>query len=208
MPQPRSANTRNSRSVNGIKPDCARPPGETAIRFVPLIAAGLICLVLTGVSASAAPRGHAPERSPQLHYFIEFRAREGGILGHTFIVYGRTDRRGFVAEAHYAGIYPVGEFSESLILPVLVVPGRVLSKVEESKFHVTGFYRRWLSAAEYARVKAAVRRLKTERRWWQFFIYNCNSFVAEIATTLGMRTPFPLEEPSVFLARLRAINED
>jgi hypothetical protein len=137
---------------------------------------------------------------------MEFRARTGGFLGHTFVVYGRTDDRGRPLDQNQAGIYPVGEFSESPILPLLFVPGDVTYKREDPKDTLTALYRRRLNAAQFAHLKAVVRRLHARRTVWQFVFYNCNSFAAEVARNMGFTTPSTLDVPRNFVDGLRILN--
>lgn len=172
------------------------------MRFRARLIAGFVwpLLVLTVWLAAPPPALASP------HYFIEFRARNGGVLGHTFVVYGATDERGRVTERDQAGIYPVGAFSESLILPILLVRGNVTFK-KENGYALTARYRRTLSSAQYARLKRTVMRLRAQRKQWQFVLYNCNDFVAEVARSLGLRTPSTLEEPHHFVNNLYFLNE-
>jgi hypothetical protein len=163
-----------------------------------LIVAALACLA-PGVAASQAPEA--------TRYFVDIRARGGGILGHTFVVYGRTDTRGRVLELHHAGLYPQDAYSESPLLPLLVVPGHVSHAKENSPHEPQiAIYRRRLSAAEYARLQLTVRQLQGMRPAWNFLFYNCNDFVADIAHSVGLRTPPGLQPPEDFVRGIAMLN--
>ena len=79
-----------------------------------LMAAALALLM--PVAADAASR-----------YVVEFRARDGGVFGHTYVAYGPVDRDGRLRHPHYVGFYPSGILSQTALLAVLVTPVRSLT---------------------------------------------------------------------------------
>jgi len=175
------------------------------MRSAPRLAAGLICIALTtaAVAQPAPPRFDAPARE---HYFLEFRARGGGVLGHTFVVYGRKDGAGRTVEEYHAGLNPHDAWGESPVLAVALVQGEVTFKREDPRKPVVAVYRRKLNAAEYAHLKLTVRRLKHVERRWHMWFYNCNDFAGQIAREMGMVAPLPWALPATFVNALRAIN--
>jgi hypothetical protein len=56
-------------------------------------------------------------------YFVEFRAAEIGVYGHSYIAYGRLNRRGRRTEVHYADLHPEGGFSGLALGHVVPVAG-------------------------------------------------------------------------------------
>ena len=167
------------------------------MRSAPLLVACIIGLALTAV-ASAQPARES--------YFLDFRARGGGVLGHTFIVYGRMDERGRITQAHHASFYPDEAFDETPALSVALVRGYVTAKKEDSKKPTLAIYRRKLSAAEYDHLQLTIHRLKATQRLWHMWFNNCNDFAAQVAREMGMVVPLPWMLPTGFVHTLRAIN--
>jgi hypothetical protein len=166
------------------------------MRPAPLLVA-LSCLVaaLSSAHAQDAP----PARSG---YFIDFRARPGALWGHTFIVYGSTDGR----EVHRAGIYP-DDGQQGLIFGTFVpVPATVRTVRDDLTETPSAIYRRSLSAADYARLKSTVARLRASERLWQMLMYNCNDFAQDVAHTLGLATPPSILVPNAWVRALKAMN--
>jgi hypothetical protein len=175
-------------------------------------------LLLVGAAASwllVSPVNPAVARDPSLiysraralapgSYFIDFRARPSGYIGHTYIVYGRLDADGGVAELHYAGLIPEHDAWEGLFVPIEATVRRYK---DDLKYLPTAIYRRRLNPAEYQRVASRVRYMQaTEHRWHAIF-QNCNSFAIDIADVLGLGRPPSLLPPSVWVGMLRAFNE-
>ena len=173
-----------------------------AIRALGFAAAGslLLLAVLTGSRAVAGA-----QRAASSHrYFIEFRSRPSTYIGHTYIVYGRTDASGRILDMRYAGFIPEVDALQALIVPVL---GAVKKYEDDVLLKPDTIYGRSLTAAEYAAVVRAVRILKQSQRKWHPIFQNCNDFGIGIAEALGMRRPPSLMPPSVWVATLRMLNE-
>ena len=167
--------------------------------------ASLLFAVLTGLALAApAAAQDAARRGP---YFVEFRARAGGVLGHTFIIYGRVDGRGRELERRYAGLYPRETWEPALMSlgPLVVAPAYIGSDPKDRELPPTVTYRVSLSAGEFARMTGTVQRLQTKPRWNLIF-HNCNDFVAQVAQSIGMWTPPSLVSPAVYVRSLRAMN--
>jgi hypothetical protein len=174
------------------------------MRSAPLLMAGLACLALT--AAAAAQQAPRPEPADRSHYFLDFRARGGGILGHTFIVYGRMNGSGRVLEQHTAGLNPADAYNDSPILAVALVPGHISFKPEDPKKPLTAVYRRRLNAAEYRHLHLTVRRLQATHRRWHMTFYNCNDFAAQVAREMGMVAPLTWALPNTFVRALHSLN--
>ena len=137
-------------------------------------------------------------------YFIDFRARPSGYIGHTFIVYGRLDSGGRVAELHYAGLIPEHNALEGLFVPIQAT---VRKYRDDTRFVPTTIYRRQLNALEYQRVTNTVRRMKATEHHWHAVFQNCNSFAIDVADVLGLARPPSLLPPSVWVGMLQRLNE-
>ena len=171
----------------------------------------LQCLlgVLALAAATATPAGAEYRRAgapPPGTYVIDFRARPGGVFGHTYVVYGRVDARGRLMRPRYAGLYPGGPFSQTALLALLAVPGKVTVRSIDHKRMPKMIYRRRLSPAAYARLARAVRSRKRTPQVWDLLLNNCNSFAADVATAIGLRTPPTIEFPDDFVRDLYVMN--
>ncbi len=162
----------------------------------------LIAMLATG-RASAEPviaqGGGGGER-----YFIEFRARPGPFIGHTYVAYGRTDADGRILGQHSAGLLPDGDAVLGLFV---AVPGSVRSDRNDLRYRPNNIYRRPLNPAEYARVLRAVDLLRRHEREWHLIFQNCNDFGIVLAEALGLRRPPSLMPPSTWVGMLRTLNE-
>lgn len=137
-------------------------------------------------------------------YFVEFRARPSGDIGHNYIVYGRFDGNGRMAERHYAGLIPDVSGWHGLIRPI---HARVGASAEDIHTPPLARYRRMLRADEYALLQAKVRRMRATVHRWHAMFFNCNDFSIAIADALGLRRPPNLMPPQAWVLGLRALNE-
>ena len=156
-----------------------------------LIAALAIALLMPAASAAAASR-----------YVVEFRARDGGVFGPTYVAYGMTDRDGRLRRPHYAGFYPSGALSRTALLAVLVTPAKVGSEPWDYTKHTEMVYRRTLTPRNYARLVREVSDLSRTRPFWHLIFYNCNSFAADVARWMGLQVPSTLQVPKDFVQQL------
>jgi len=182
-----------------------------ALRFR-LSAIALCLLALTfavGDAASAAPfslwrKTGVPHGRT---YFVDFRARNGSLTGHTFIVFGRLTPDGRLISIQNADVYPVDPETGSVVGTFAPVRGEVRVREGDSKRHAFITYRRYLSAEEFARLLAAVRHERVVDRQWSLLLFNCNDFAINIARALGLRTPPSLLLPTTFVATMRVQNK-
>ena len=176
-----------------------------------LSAIAACCLALTlvaGDAASAAPfsfwrqTGVPSGRT----YFVDFRARNGSLTGHSFIVFGRLTPDGRLVSIQNADVYPVDPNAGSVVGAFAPVRGEVRVREGDSKRHAFISYRRYLTAEEYARLLTAIRHERAVERQWSLLLFNCNDFVINIARALGLRTPPSLLLPTTFVATMRVLN--
>ena len=128
------------------------------------------------------------------------------MFGHTYVVYGRMDGRGRVLRPRYAGLYPGGALSETALLALLAVPGKVSTHPADHRGTPKLIYRRRLSAAAFARLDNTVRTQRKTPQMWDLLLYNCNSFAADVASAAGLRTPPTLEFPTDFVRDMFFMN--
>lgn len=170
------------------------------MRAVRSIAAGLVAAtVLAGASAAAAPAADG-------RYVVEFRARSGGLFGHTYVAYGRVDRDGRLRDPRYAGFYPSGALTDTPFLAVLAAPSHVSLKPRDRNVRSDLVYRREISPQTYARFSSEIRNLRRERPLWHLTLYNCNSFAGDVAEWMGMRVPATIQLPKNFVRGLYELN--
>jgi hypothetical protein len=149
-------------------------------------------------TAAASPTG----------YYIEFRAARIGLYGHSYVAYGRLNARGQPAESHYVDLHPMGNYAVMAIGHLVPVPANTDWDPDVLKLPVASSYRRNLSAAEYQKLLAAVQRARTNKKpTWDAVTNNCNHFVAQLATAVGLRTPNDFQFSYSFIPALRELND-
>ncbi len=167
------------------------------MRFAPLFVA-LCCL------AAVVPSARAQEA--RTGHFVDFRARPGALWGHTFIVYGRIDANGRAIEVNRAGLYP-DDGQAGLILGTFVpVRATVQAVPDDFSEAPSAIYRRSLSAAGYARLKAKVAQMRGNERAWHLLMFNCNDFGIAIARELGLAAPPAVLVPNAWVRALKTMN--
>lgn len=186
--------------------DKSATTGVITLQRTRLCFAGLVGLTLTSATfAYAAPlRGELP---PTTQHFVDFRARSGGIFGHTYVVYGNIDNRGHILRARAAGFYPRGELSQTVLSALLPMPSYVGLEPSDRNRLPSMIYRRRLNADAYARLVATVESLRKTPPAWHLFFFNCNAFTAKIARSIGLRAPPTLELPNDFVRGLYSMNK-
>jgi hypothetical protein len=140
-------------------------------------------------------------------YFVEFRSRPGYLFGHTYLVYGRMDGHGRRLAEKYAGAYPLDGQRGLIVGSVVPVPSSVRGVKEDYEERPSNIYRRKLSAAEYARLRAVIRQVSADDTHWNLLFANCNDFAIEVARGMGMTAPPSWVLPKDFIAGLRYLNE-
>lgn len=175
-----------------------------------LLSIFLVCVsglglgVLNAEPATATTREHARNAKP---YFVEFRARSALSYGHTFLVYGHVGQK--IPADHVAGLHPATESSVPwMIGHVVFVPSETgPSDGDTEDQYIIARYRVQLTQAEYAKATAFIRRLQANSPLWHAVFYNCNAFVADVAKSIGLRTPnSTLLMPMEYINALRDLN--
>lgn len=152
-------------------------------------------------SSAVAPK---PAGKP---YFIEFRARSAQSYGHTFAVHGRVGQK--ITKSQVVGLHPATESPIPwMIGHFVIVPSETgASDGDTEDQYVIARYRILLSEPEYRKVTAYMKKLQTSSPVWHAVLYNCNAFVADIAKSMGLRTPgSTMLMPKEFISTLRDLN--
>jgi hypothetical protein len=178
-----------------------------------------ICLTAAAVSVgsvspvpaqdtSAASRPHPATTSSATPYYIEFRVATIGTYGHSYVKYGRLGANGQPADARYTDLHPRGNYALMAIGHVLPVPANTQWDPEVLTLPVASSYRRKITAAQYGKLLAAIKRSKAEKdRYWNAVSNNCNHYVGELARAIGLKTPGTFQVSYAFIPALRDLNE-
>lgn len=143
-------------------------------------------------------------------YFIEFRSRYAQSYGHAFVVFGRGNGPGKkINPNQIAGLHPATDspvpFWVGHVIPVASETGA--SEGDTDEIYVSARYRVLLSKAEYDKAVAYIRKLQKTKTLWQEMVYNCNSFIGDIAAYIGLKTPASaLVMPQTYVTELRDLN--
>jgi len=158
-------------------------------------------------SARGAPQARAvkPTAKP---YFVEFRARNAASYGHTFLVHGRVGEK--LTEKSVVGLHPFTNSSIPWLLGhIVMVPSETgFSDGDIEDEYILARYRILLTKAEYDEATAFMRKLQASSPVWHAVFYNCNAFVADIAKSMGLKTPSStMLYPKDFISELRQLND-
>jgi hypothetical protein len=150
-------------------------------------------------ASQAAPRVAKP-------YFVEFRARSALSYGHTFAVYGRVGAK--IPPNQVVGLHPFTESAVPWMIGHLVpVPSETgASDGDTEDVYIIARYRVLLSEPEYKKMVAYIKDLQASSPVWHAVLYNCNAFVADIAKSIGLKTPSSLNMPKEFITELKQLN--
>lgn len=156
-------------------------------------------------------RGY-PEATPaqraEKRYFIEFRSRYALSYGHTYVVFGRTDKSGRMISPEVAGLAPASSDAAPYVLghflPVPAETGASDGDLEEE--YRSASWRVRLTEAEYQKTVAFIRQLQAKSKYWQATVNNCNAWTGEIAKFMGYKTPAIWLRPQQYITELREIN--
>jgi hypothetical protein len=150
----------------------------------------------------------SPSQQRDQGYFIEFRSRYALSYGHSYVVFGRLTKSGAMVNPEVAGLAPATNDTAPYVLGhVLPVPAETgVSDGDLEDQYRSASWRVMLTEPEYRDVVAKIRKLKAEAKFWHASLYNCNAFVADIARSMGYKTPGIWLRPQQFITRLREMN--
>lgn len=156
-------------------------------------------------------RGTLASRTTRVNdnqYAVEFRSRYALTYGHTYVVFGRADNNGKIINPEVAGLAPASPNGAPYVLghfvPVPATTGWSDGDLEEE--YRSASWRVLMSEPEYNKTVAYIRKLQASSPLWSASMYNCNAFVADIARSMGYKTPGIWLRPQQFVTKLREMN--
>jgi hypothetical protein len=179
------------------KPATSKPAANKPVASKPATVPAAAAAPATAVAAhkpteaGAAVTGSAPAAGPAgKNYYIEFRSRSAQSYGHTFAVYGRLNGTR-IATKTVVGLHPATESPIPwMIGHVVLVPSETgASDGDTEDQYVTARARVVMNEAEYKKVLGFINQLKAKSPVWHAVLYNCNAFVGDIASFMGLETP-------------------
>ena len=184
---------------------------------VMLLVGFIVSLALLPSSDVAAGSGnYEPPFPPRIawstsdarSFYVEFRARdEAGGFGHSYVTLGIVDSSGRVRQTVVAGFMPSGvrdDYWSQFGIPVAGVVGvgrSDLVRRPDVRLRIA------ISKANYYRIVGRI--LEMRRTWttYELLLINCNSFVSEVASAAGLRTPLLAARfPVAYVSELRTLN--
>lgn len=183
----------------------------TIRRLAAVVIIALAAVACQSQDKAAQPRyvsDARPLEARESRYFIEFRSRYALSYGHTYVIFGRLGQGGEMINPEVAGLAPASLDEAPYVLghfvPVPAETGASDGDLEEA--YRSASWRVMLTDAQYNRTVAYIRQLKAKSKFWQASVYNCNAFVADIARSMGYKTPGIWLRPQQFITRLREMN--
>ena len=179
-----------------------------------ILAVGLPLAQAVAQTSNPPPATDAPVKPPKparsassaKNYFIEFRAAKIGAYGHSYVAYGRLDRKGNPTSTNYADLHPVGNYAVMALGHVVPVPANTEWDPDVLKLPVNYKYRVLLNDEQHKSLLAALERAKTKTRYWNAVHNNCNHFVGELAKAVGLKVPSEFTLSTGFVPELQQLN--
>jgi hypothetical protein len=173
------------------KPTAAKPATVQAAAAAPAATTAAPKPAEAGVAVTGSAPASAPAAGPAgKNYYIEFRSRSAQSYGHTFAVYGRLNGTR-IATKTVVGLHPATESPIPwMIGHVVLVPSETgASDGDTEDQYVTARARVVMNEAEFKKVMGFINQLKAKSPVWHAVLYNCNAFVGDIASFMGLETP-------------------
>ena len=165
-------------------------------------------VAVSGLRAEPDAKATSPKAPAAGAYYIEFRVAKISAYGHSYVVYGRLNAREQPAEFHYADLHPIGNYALMALGHLVPVPATTKWDPDVEKLPIYSSWRHKLTAAEYAKLLAAVQRSRANANpTWNAVGNNCNHFVADLAKAIGLRTPSDFQVSYTFIPALRDLND-
>ena len=174
----------------------------------------LVLLLVRG--AEAGNDTYEPTHPPRIiavaadarSFYLEFRARnEVGGFGHSYVTLGAVNTAGQGYQTVVVGFMPRSaddDYWSKFGLPVaglLGVTRSDLTRRPDARFRIA------INKATYLRLVSRVRSLRRTWTQYELVVHNCNSFVSEIASSVGLRTPLiTAQYPVGYVTELHALN--
>lgn len=181
------------------------PPKRAAPKVASADPAVSTASASTGAPSDGAKPRKPVARGPKGPYYVDFRARTAASYGHAFVWFGKTSDK----KVDVAGLHPAGDevpFVLGHLVPVPAETGASYGDLDPQ--YLTANYRVYMNEADGKRVFAYIRKLQSTHKLWNEMTSNCTTFMGEIATFMGLKTPFYLKVPEDYVNELRKMNDD
>ena len=156
-------------------------------------------------AATAQESGVKQDTGGKAIYYVDFRARTAATYGHAFVWFGRMDRK----QVEVAGLHPASDspipYIIGQIFPVPSETGKSYGDLDEA--YLTGSYRVVMTEAQAKPVFAYIKHLQESSPLWNATVYNCVSFIQDIARYMGLKVPGEhVIMPDEWVNKLRRLN--
>jgi hypothetical protein len=184
-------------------------------RFVSTIALISSLAMLLPAGAGAGSSTYEPTYPPRIiaataearSFYLEFRAREDGGFGHSYVTLGTVDPIGQLRETVVVGFMPKGAEDDRWSKFGIPVTGSVGVSRSDFVRRPSARFRVAINRVTYVRLVRKVRALRHAWTTYELLVRNCNNFLGEIASSAGLRTPIVTAQyPVNYVADLRALN--
>jgi hypothetical protein len=146
------------------------------------------------------PRTSASAKGP---YYVDFRARTAASYGHAFVWFGKTSDK----KVEVAGLWPQGDEVPYMLGHLMWVPaGTGATYGDLDVQYLTASYRVYLSEEDARKTFAYIKHLQETNPLWNAETTNCTAFIGEIASYMGLKTPFHLQKPEAYVNQLKELN--
>jgi hypothetical protein len=136
-------------------------------------------------------------------YYVDFRARTAASYGHAFVWFGKTSEK----KVDVAGLWPKGDEVPYMLGHLMWVPaGTGATYGDLDVQYLTASYRVYLSEEDAKKTFAYIRHLQETNPLWNAETTNCTAFIGQIASFMGLRTPFHLQKPEAYVNQLKELN--
>jgi hypothetical protein len=144
-----------------------------------------------------------PVRRSKGPYYVDFRARTAASYGHAFIWYGKASEK----QVEVAGLHPAGDTLPYILGHLMFVPSETgASYGDLDEEYLTASYRVYLSEGDAKKVFDYIKHLQATSPVWNAETTNCTAFIGQIASFMGLKTPFHLLKPEEYVNELKALN--
>ena len=158
----------------------------------------------TPPAASAKPR-RSSSSAIKGPYYVDFRSRTAASYGHAFVWFGKSTEK----KVDVAGLHPAGDEMPFILGHVIPVPAETgPSYGDLDPQYLTANYKVYMSEADAKRVFAYIRKLQATTKWWNEATSSCTTFMGQIASFMGLKTPFYMQKPEEYVNQLRDINDN
>ena len=140
-------------------------------------------------------------------FYVEFRARDDGAFGHSYVTLGSIDTIGQLQETVVVGFMPKGAEDDRWSKFGIPVTGSVGTSRSDFVRRPNARFRVAIGRVTYFRIVDKVHALRNAWTTYDLLVRNCNNFLGEIASSAGLRTPMITAQfPVHYVADLRALN--